>query len=140
MRADLLVASAGALALAASLAVAGSDDGSAEEYVPDVQTEMLHKAPLPGMDGKEMIVVRITAPPGFVGERHIHPGPVFMYVLDGEVTVETEGETQTVTSGELWPEPVDTPMVPRNASDTAPAHLIVFQIGDIGEPMMLKAE
>ena len=140
MRAIHAAGIATVLALAGVPGGAQSGTDTAEEYVPDLEMSQLYKAPLPGLDGKEMIVVRITAPPSFVGERHKHPGPVFMYVLQGEVVIETEEETITAKAGDLVPEPIDVAMQPRNASDSEPAELLVFQVGDIGKPMMQKAE
>lgn len=68
---------------------------NAQEYVPKVAKQKLHQAPLPGAEGKEMTVVHFAIPPGYVGGKHMHPGPVFVYVLEGELTVVLEGGTKT---------------------------------------------
>ena len=111
-----------------------------EEYVPDVESKILHKAPLPGFEGKEVIVMQFTAPPEFLGEKHYHPGPVYVYVLEGELAVEIEGETKTYMAGDFFPEPVDMAMTPKNPSASGNLKLLVFQINDAGRPMMIKAE
>ena len=128
----------GALAL---VATAGPRVAAADEaYVSKAEQETLHQAPLPGVEGKEVIIARFTAPPKFVGGRHYHPGPVYVYVLEGELTVESDGQTKTFKAGELYPEPVNEPMLPKNLSATDELKVLVFQIGDIGKPMMVKAE
>ena len=77
---------------------------------------------------------------GFVGAKHFHPGNVFVYVLEGEFTVETEKGTLTVRAGELYPEVPDMVMRAKNPSTSVPTKLLVFQVGDTGKPMMVKAK
>ncbi len=113
---------------------------NAQEYVPKVAKQKLHQAPLPGAEGKEMTVVHFAIPPGYVGGKHMHPGPVFVYVLEGELTVVLEGGTKTFKAGELYPEDMNSAMVGKNLSGTDDLEILVFQVGDIGKPMMLKVE
>ena len=61
-----------------------------------------------------------------------------MYVLKGELTVELEGETKTFKAGELYPEDINVAMVGKNLSGTDGLELLVFQVGDIGKPLMIK--
>jgi len=53
---------------------------------------------------------RIDFPPGGVAYRHTHPGPGIRYLLFGELTIDSGGETDTYRAGEPWfesgPEPV----------------------------------
>jgi quercetin dioxygenase-like cupin family protein len=111
-----------------------------QEYVPKAKVQTLHKAALPGVDGKEVIIKHFALPPGFVGGRHIHPGPVYVYVAEGEFTVETNGGTQTYKAGQLYPEPLNNVMQGKNLSTSDDLELVVFQIGDVGKPMMIKAD
>ena len=71
------------------------------EYSPKVKAETLHQAPLPGVEGKEVIIKHVTIRPGHVGGRHYHLGPVFVYVLRGELTVATKRGTETYKTGQL---------------------------------------
>ena len=127
---------------AAAISFAGSQEGSAaeQEYVSKAQTKTLYQAPLAGVEGKEVIIKHFHIPPEFVGGKHMHPASVFVYVLKGELTVETEGETLTFKAGELYPEPLHKSMVGKNLSATDDLELIVFQIGDEGKPMMVKVD
>lgn len=136
MRVHHLIVALSFLSLSALPAGAGSE----QEYVPEVEAKSLYQEPLPGLEGKEMIVKHFTLPPGYAGERHQHPGPVFVYVLKGELTIETEDGTKTIPAGELYPEPLNVVMQGRNASTSEPTEILVFQVGDIGKPMMIKAE
>jgi len=111
-----------------------------EEYVFKAQAKTLYQAPLQGVPGKEVIIKHFAAPPKFVGGKHRHPGPVFVYVLEGELTVKLASGTKTFKAGELYPEDINAVMVGRNPSATDDLELLVFQVGDIGKPMMLKVE
>ncbi len=111
-----------------------------QEYVPKAKVKTLHQAPLPGVEGKEVIIKHFGIPPEFIGGRHSHPGPVYVYVLEGEFTVKTEGGTKTYKTGQLYPEALDQVMQGWNLSASDDLELLVFQVGDIGKPMMIKAD
>ncbi len=130
-------------ALAAAMVVGMTSFHSAnahQEYVTKAKVQTLHKAPLPGIEGKEVIIKHFGVPPGFVGGRHFHPGPVYVYVLEGELTVETEGGTETYKAGQLFPEALNQVMQGKNLSAADDLELLVFQVGDVGKPLMIKAD
>ncbi len=131
-----------ALALAGvlSLGAAFSLDAQAAEYKSKAEVTSLHEGALHGVDGKTVIIKHFTVPAGFVGGKHFHPGNVFVYVLEGEIKVETEKGVLTVRAGELYPEVPGMVMQGKNASTSVPAKFIAFQVGDTGKPMMIKAE
>ncbi len=134
---------ASAMAVAVSLAVLQATSvhaQSEQEYVPKAKVVTLHQAALPGSEDKEAIIKHFTLPPGFVGGRHYHPGPVFVYVVKGELTVETDEGIETSKAGDLYPEPLERTMQGKNLSTSDNLELVVFQIGDLGKPMMIKAE
>ncbi len=70
----------------------------------------------------------------------MHPGPVFVYVLEGELTVKLAGGTKTFKAGELYAEGINETMVGKNLSVSDDVELLVFQVGDIGKPMMIKVK
>lgn len=130
-----------ALASVMLIGMAGFQAADAQqEYVSKAKAKTLHKAPLPGVQGKEVIIKHFAAPPGFVGGRHSHPGSVFVYVLEGEFTVEIDGKTKTFRAGQLYPEAINKVMQARNLSTSDDLEVLVFQVGDIGKPMMVKAK
>jgi quercetin dioxygenase-like cupin family protein len=133
------------LILVAVMAVAASsfqDANAAEqEYKPKAKVTSLVEEPLVGVEGKKVIIKHFVLPPGFVGGKHFHPGPVFVYVLEGELTIDTkEAGRQTISAGKLYKEPTRSVMQGRNLSTTNPTKIVVFQVGDEGKPMMIKAE
>jgi quercetin dioxygenase-like cupin family protein len=113
---------------------------AAEVYVSKAKVKTLYQAPLHGVAGKEMVVKHFGLPSEFVGGKHLHPGPVFVYVLEGELTVELASETKTFKAGELYAEDINAAMVGKNLSTTDDLEILVFQVGDIGKPMMLKVK
>ena len=123
-----------------SLGAAFSLDVQAAEYKPKVEAKVLHEGALNGVDGKTVIIKHFTLPAGFVGGKHFHPADVFVYVLEGELTVETEKGWQTISAGELYPEVPGMVMQGKNLSASVAAKLLVFQVGDTGKPMMIKAK
>ncbi len=140
MRFIQLAGIAAIVGLAGAPAAAGSDSAEGEEYVPEAETTELHKAALPGVEGKEVVVKELALPPGHEGGRHQHTGPVYVYVVEGALTIETDEGEQTVAAGELYPEPLNVVMRGKNVSADTPARIVVFQINDAGEMMMKKAE
>ena len=130
-----------ALAAAMVMVLASFHSADAQqEYVSKAKAQTLHKAPLPGVEGKEVIIKHFAAPAGFVGGRHFHQGPVYLYMLEGELTVETEGGTETFKAGQLYVEPANLVMQGKNLSASDDVELLVFQVGDIGKPMMIKVD
>ncbi len=130
------LALAGVLSLGAALSL----DVQAAEYKPKVEVKSLHEGALNGVDGKTVIIKHFTLPAGFVGGRHFHPASVFVYVLEGEFTVETEKGVLTIRAGELYPEVPGMVMRAKNVSTSGPVKIVVFQVGDTGKPMMIKAK
>lgn len=123
-----------------SLGTAYSLEVQAAEYKPKAEVKTLHEGALAGVDGKTVIIKHFTVPAGFVGGKHFHPGNVFVYVLEGEITVETDKGSLTVRAGELYPEVPGMVMRAKNQSTSVPAKFVVFQVGETGKPMMVKAK
>ena len=75
---------------------------SEQEYIPEAKATTLLETPLAGVEGKTVIIKHFEFPPGHVGGWHTHSGPVFVYVLEGEITIDTENtERRTIAVGEL---------------------------------------
>jgi len=91
---------------------------------------------LEGTDGLEVNILAIEAGPGFQTERHLHPGHVFVYVVEGSVEIDVDGqEPVTISAGEAVYEMPNQPMIGRNASATEGARIVVFQVGKTGDPL-----
>ncbi|MCV2873458.1 cupin domain-containing protein [Defluviimonas sp. WL0050] len=111
-----------------------------EAYTPGERVELTN-TPLPGAEGQAIAIQRVTFAGGWTGERHTHGGPVFVYVLDGEITVELEGQgPTTLSAGGFAAEPMDTAMVARNESATDPVTILLIQVSQEGVPLMTRVE
>ena len=116
------------------IAMASFQATAHEATVSKPEKKILYQAPLTGTDGLEMNIAYVAVPAGFVGGKHLHPGPVFVYVLEGELTVELEGETKTFKAGELYPEDINAAMVGKNLSTTDDLKLLIFHAAGAGQP------
>jgi len=126
-----------------TVVVAGhqSSYASEQEYKPKAKATTLIETPLSGVEGKTVIIKHFEFPPGHVGGWHTHSGPVFVYVLDGKITIDTESTgRRTISAGELYQEPIGTKMQARNQSTTEPTKIIVFQVSEEGKPMMIETK
>ncbi len=112
-----------------------------QNQVPQETATPLLKTNLAGVDGKEVNIVHLRISPGFVTERHFHPGQLFLYVVEGSVTIEMDGQAPLkLGPGDVLEELPGRTMVGKNLSSTHGAELIVFQIGDKGKPFMVKTK
>lgn len=93
---------------------------------------------LPGMAGKEGVLLVVEYAPGAVDPVHRHDAHVFVYVLEGSVVMQVKGgEPVTLRPGETFYEgPSDTHVVGRNASATEPAKFLAFFVKDKGAPIL----
>ena len=114
--------------LAANLA---SGD-EARKSVPPLMTR-----DLAGIPGKEAIVLTVEYGPGESSRPHRHDSNVFVYVLEGAITMQVKGgPVVTLHPGETYYEsPSDIHVVSANASKTAPAKFLVFIVKDKGTPV-----
>jgi quercetin dioxygenase-like cupin family protein len=91
----------------------------------------------PQSDGQIVAVLAEVAPGGQVG-RHLHPNPLFVYILEGTLTIEMEGHgTHAFHAGEGLAEVVNTWHNGRNLGDTPVKFLIVFA-AQVGTPTIVR--
>ena len=100
---------------------------------PLVQAENLLREPLLGVEGKEIIVSRVSFPPHTVLPWHWHPGEEFFYVIEGSVTLKRRGQDDTPTAAgdaqKIAPEVVHTGQTGEQG-----AELVIFRVHASGEP------
>ncbi len=112
-----------------------------EEYVSTAERNVLVEKALPGVEGKIISINHVKMPPEWVGGKHYHSGPTYVYVLEGTFTVEEKDKpAQTFEAGELYEEPMGNPMQAFNRSADGPMELLVIQVQNEGEPLMYQAE
>ena len=98
----------------------------------ELEEVLAHDTELPG-GAKRIRVVRVEMEPNTVAAWHTHPSPVYVYVVEGELAMEVEGqENKTIGAGEAVAEPVDARMRVLNTTDQ-PARVVVFQISPTEE-------
>ena len=79
--------------------------------------------------------------PGAATGRHTHPTPRFVYVLEGSVVLEVDGKpARTFGAGEGFAEAPGEVHNFRNASTTAPAKALGFQVAPKGTPLQAPAQ
>ena len=89
-----------------------------------------------GVPDKEAVMITVTYLPGGASLPHRHDAQVFVYVLEGAMTMQVDGGTPvTLRPGETFYEgPQDVHRVSANASPLEPAKLLVFMIKGKGKP------
>jgi quercetin dioxygenase-like cupin family protein len=107
--------------------------GAAQAVIRQIMTH-----PLPGAEKHLGVVVTVDYPPGTSTPPHLHPGPVFGYVLEGTIEIGVDPIPPiTYSAGDMWYEPArHTHRTARNPSPTAPARILAFLILDHGEPLL----
>jgi quercetin dioxygenase-like cupin family protein len=82
-------------------------------------------------------VGEVTIAPAASGSKHRHPGPTFVYVLEGAVEIELEGAPAKVyRAGEtFYEDPRQLHISTTNISKTEPARILVYHLSHKGEPL-----
>ena len=79
---------------------------------------------------QEIAMLTVEYAPGESSPKHRHYGQVMVYVLEGTVRMQIEGQQLvTLTRGQTFYEgPEDVHLVSANASKTEPARFLVFKV------------
>ncbi len=101
-----------------------------------VTRTILQQKDLEGVAGREVIMYRAEAVPGGVAGKHFHPGPELAYVLEGSLILEPDGQPPvTLKAGESAHIPAKHIHNAKNASTTEPVKVLVFMVGEKGQPL-----
>jgi quercetin dioxygenase-like cupin family protein len=123
-----------ALAPVAALAWFGWSVSNAGDQ-PITRTELL-RSDLAGIDGKETVIYIADLKPGAAGGKHVHYGDEFVYVLEGGIVVEPVGKPAiALKPGETGHFTPDIVHAAKNASDSAPAKVLVVLVVEKGKPL-----
>ena len=97
---------------------------------------------LDGMEGKEGRILTVEYPPCMHAPPHRHPGWQFIYVLEGKVISQMEGEEpREYEAGQAWYEARDHLHLDiGNDSPDAWAKIAVFYLTEPGQPVLLLEE
>jgi quercetin dioxygenase-like cupin family protein len=101
----------------------------------------LFQTDLDDIEGREGLMVIVDFPPGDSSAAHRHNAHTFVFVLEGSVVMQVEGEERVVLSpGQIFYEtPEDIHVVSMNASTTEPAKILVFFVKRQGAPVTVPA-
>ena len=97
----------------------------------------------PGLAGYEMLTLRLDLLPGGVDPApHRHDADLFVYVLEGSIEVELDGEKSTHDAGAMFHEPRNVVhSLLRNTSEDQPASILaLFVIKSGREPVIPVTE
>lgn len=127
MRSMSLAFVAGAILIGGGLAVAQHENGAGKKphakvlAATDIQEEV-------GGKKAKATFVELTLEPGAAGSPHRHPGPVFGYVLQGDVEFAVDDEdVKKLKAGDTFYEPsMALHAVMRNPSDKAEARVMII--------------
>jgi len=91
---------------------------------------------LEGIPDKEAVMMTVTYSPGGASLPHRHDAQVFVYVLEGTLTMQVDGSAPvTLGPGQTFYEgTADVHRVSANASRTKPAKILVFMLKSKGKP------
>jgi quercetin dioxygenase-like cupin family protein len=108
---------------------------AADPPKPGVSTVLMTKD-LTGIENKEGVMFTVQYSPGGQSLAHQHDAHVFVYVLEGSVKMQVDGEpVVTLTAGQTFYEkPGDIHRVSANASPNESAKILVFMVKDKGKP------
>ena len=107
-----------------------------------VAVTTLMQEPLGEITNPEVTVITLTVAPGAVSPPHKHIGPVFAYILEGKIENQVDPDApKTYSVGDFFYEPaMHVHRALRNLSQTQPAKLLIFQVGEKGKPFTSGAK
>ena len=126
------------LLIGIAIAIIATQVLNAQEATPK-RTDVLTND-LAGIAGKRVTVYRVEIAPGAAAGKHRHPVDTLVYVLEGTVTLEQEGQgPRTLRAGEVAQE---VPGVIYNAKSpgTGPATVLVVSLGEKDQPFSVPVE
>ena len=98
-----------------------------------VQAENLLRESIAGVEGKEIIVSRVSFPPHTELPWHWHPGEEFFYVIEGSVTLKRRGEPDLLaTQGDA--QKIAPQIIHTGSTGEEGAELVIFRVHAEGEP------
>ena len=98
-----------------------------------VQAENLLRESIAGVEGKEIIVSRVSFPPYTELPWHWHPGEEFFYVIEGSITLKRRGETDLLT-GAGDAQNIAAQVIHTGSTGEQGAELVIFRVHTAGEP------
>jgi quercetin dioxygenase-like cupin family protein len=93
-----------------------------------------------GIPGREVVQVRVSLAPGVIASKHKHPGEEIVYVLEGSLEYEVEGQPPvTLKAGEVLFIPAGTVHSAKNVGTGNGTELATYVV-EKGKPLVVPAE
>ena len=119
----------------AALGIIGATNTTLAQDKPTVKRTELQRVALDELGNREGLMYIADFPAGSVAPRHFHPGPEFIYILEGALTLQEDGkEPHTLKQGETMFNPAKRVHVGTNPSTSAPTKALVFLVVEKGQP------
>ena len=110
----------------------------AEAQPPGIKRTDLQQHDL-SVAGREVVQVRVDIAPGVVAPRHSHPGEEIIYVIEGALEYQVEGQPPvTLKAGEVLFVPAGAIHAARNVGRTNGAELATYVV-EKGKPLVVPA-
>lgn len=137
MMSSTMAAAFAAMAVSGGVVLEAQTRPAPRHGTPPIQS--LIKEPLAPMPNPIVNVITLELAPGASSSPHEHTGPVFAYILEGEIENQIEpGTPKRYGPGDCFYEP---PMhehkMMKNLSQTKPAKLLIFQVEQKGKPFTI---
>jgi quercetin dioxygenase-like cupin family protein len=102
----------------------------------------LMQEPLGEIADPQVTVITLTVASDSVSAPHQHIGPVFAYILEGQIENQVDpDQPKTYGPGDYFYEPaMHVHRVLRNLSKTETAKLLIFEVGEKGKPFTIGAK
>lgn len=105
----------------------------AESALSVLKAKSLLREPIAGVDGKEVIVSRVSFPPDTQLAWHWHPGEEFFYVMEGTIILKRRGEPdQLALAGDAHK--IAAKVIHTGLVGEEGAKLVIFRVHSTGEP------
>jgi quercetin dioxygenase-like cupin family protein len=115
------------------------NSSSAQQQVPGINRVDLQQHDL-GIPGREVIQNRVELSPEAPPFKHFHFGEEIIYVLEGKLEYEIEGQpTRTVSAGEALTVPAEAVHTVRSVGDGVGTELATYVV-EKGKPLITLAE
>jgi len=85
--------------------------------------------------GREVVQVRVDFDPGYVAPRHTHPGEEIIYVIEGSLEYEIDGQLAQVKAGDVLFVPAGAIHTAKNIGSSNGAELATY-IVEKGKPLL----
>lgn len=127
---------------ATSLVDAQAPPAESQMHMRGTPVKTLMQEPLGDIPNPEVSVITLTVGPGAVSPPHEHIGPVFAYILEGEIENQVDpNPAKTYKVGDYFYEPaMHVHRALRNLSKTKSAKLLIFQVGEKGKDFTIPAK